>query len=335
MRVLNQLGPVVDDVLAAAMPDVEVEAVPMEGPVREDLRGDALLSFRRAKNLPQVATTVPWVHIAGAGVEGLAPEIFDGRTVTCSRGAHSVPIAEFVLAAIMAFEKRVPAIWVQEQPPGRWLGLDELEAQITSGELRAPDSIDAPPDRWGWMFMGEMTGKTVGIVGLGGIGSAVAERAIPFGMNVVATRRTAAPSPVPGVEIVTDLDELLARADHLVLSAPVTGATHHLLDEAAFAKVKPGVHIVNVARGVLIDEDALIRALDDGRVAMASLDVASVEPLPTGHPLYAHPKVRMSPHISWASSRRQQRVLAMFVENVQRVQRGEEPLGVVDLAIGY
>lgn len=336
MKVLNQMGPVVG-AMVAALPDVELEAVSLDGPVASDLKGDVLLSFRRASTMVEVAKHVPWVHIAGAGVEGLDPTIFsDDRIVTCSRGVHAIPIAEYVLGAIMAYERRIPALWVTDEPAGNWMPLDELEARIDAGEMAPPEEpVDVAPERWGWMWMGEMVGRTVGLVGLGGIGVAVAERALAFDMDVVAVRRSDASSPLAGVRLTSSLDEVLEQSDHLVVCAPATPSTANLLDDAAFAKVKRGVHVVNVARGSLIDEPALLRALDRGQVSRASLDVGVGEPLKSGHTFYSHPKVRLSPHISWTSPRRQQRVIEHFIENLRRSQRGEDLLGVVDQEHGY
>lgn len=337
MKVLNQMGPGVTRAIEEALPGTEVVAVPLEGAVEPGLCGDALISFRRASNLVDVARAVPWVHIAGAGVEGIDPALFeDGRVVTCSRGAHAIPMAEFVMGAIIAYERRIPAIWVDDKPAGPWLPLDLLEARIAAGELTPPeDPLLAVPANWGFMWMGEMTGKTVGIVGLGGIGVAVAKRALSFDMNVVAVRRSDAPSPLDGVEITTSLHDLLARSDHVVLCAPVTESTMNLLDEVALAAIKPGAHVINVGRGELIDEDALVRALDDGRVSLASLDVALGEPLESGHRFYSHPRVRLSPHISWTSPRRHARSVAVFTDNLVRSARGEPLEGVVEHGRGY
>src|SRR5206468_3524002 len=155
-------------------------------------------------------------------------------------------------------------------------------------------------ERWGRMTLGTLHGRTLGLVGLGGIGAAVAERALPFGMRVRACRRTAAPAPIPGVDVVGSLAELVASSDHVVLAAPSTPATRHLFDREVFAAMKPGAHLVNVARGALVEQDALRAALDDGRVAMASLDAVEPEPLPEGHWMYGHPRVRLSPHVSWS-----------------------------------
>ena len=156
-------------------------------------------------------------------------------------------------------------------------------------------AMHEPWERRGDPGLGTLTGKPLGLVGLGGIGAALAERALPFGMRVLALRRRPRPSEVPGVELASDLGELLREADHLVLAAPATAATHHLIDRDALAQVKPGVHLVNVARGTLLDQEALRAALDDGRVAMASLDTIEPEPLPAGHWLYSHPRARNHP----------------------------------------
>lgn len=337
MRVLNQMGPLIGRMIADGFPAAEVVPVPMDGPVDESLTGDVLLSFRRAATMVEVATHVPWLHIAGAGVEGLDPAVYaDGRVVTCSRGAHSIPIAEFVMATIIAYERRVPAMWVDAAPSGNWMPLDELEARIEAGEMAPPDDqVLAPPERWGWMWMGEMVGKTVGLVGFGGIGLAVAERALAFGMRVVGLRRTSAPSPLDGVEMVGSLAEVMAVSDHIVVCAPATPSTERMIDDTALAHAKAGAHLINVARGSLVDEDALVRALDSGRLSLASLDVAVGEPLAAGHRFFEHPRIRLSPHISWTSPRRQERVIDVFIDNLHRRARGDELVGVVDPEAGY
>jgi phosphoglycerate dehydrogenase-like enzyme len=152
---------------------------------------------------------------------------------------------------------------------------------------------------------------------------------------VRALRRSGAPSGVPGVEIARDLGSLLAGADHLVLAAPSTRETRHLLGAAALARVKPSLHLVNVSRGDLVDQDALRAALDDGRVALASLDCVDPEPLPAGHWLYAHPRVRVSPHISWSMPGALDLLIEPFVENLRRFAAGEPLLHRVDPRLGY
>lgn len=302
MRVLTQMGGGVADAIAAAAPDAEVVIVPLTGPVPPEIDGQALVASHRSDNLIELAGRgVEWIHFFGTGVDGMPPEILTGRTVTCSRGAGAVPISEWVLAMMLAFEKRLPDAWVGD-----------------------------PPEHWGWTQLGGLSGRTLGLVGLGGIGTAVATRALAFDMHVRAVRRTEAPSSVPGVTVVPTLGDLLAVSDHLVVAAPATPRTTHLLDDEAFSAVKPGVHLVNIARGTLVDQDALRAALDDGRVALASLDVCDPEPLPAGHWLYSHPKVRLSPHISWSNPALTARIVELLADNVRRFAAGQPLEGVVD-----
>ena len=250
--------------------------------------------------------SVAWTHVLGAGVDGFPFDALGDRVLTCSRGAAAVAIAEWVLAVMLAFEKSLPESW-----------------------------IDAPPARWNTASLGTLAGRTVGLVGLGAIGAEVARRVLAFDAKVAAVRRTRAPSSVAGVELVGDLHELLARADHVVIAAPATAGTHQLMDAQAFAALKPGAHLVNVARGSLVDQSALRGALHDGRVARASLDTVTPEPLPPGHWLYEHPGVRLSPHISWSAPSTMSRTLEIFVENLRRFRRGAALRGLVDPVAGY
>jgi phosphoglycerate dehydrogenase-like enzyme len=254
------------------------------------------------------AAGVQWVQLSGTGVDKVPTRLFEGRIVTCARGASAVPISEWVMATMLAFAKRL-----------------------------AETKLAEPPQYWNFPkpTLDRVEGATLGIVGLGGIGSAIAARALAFGMRVRALRRTDAPSPVVGVEVVRTLEELLSNADHVVLAAPATARTRHLIDSDAFAAMKKGVHLVNIARGALIDQDALRRALDDGTVAMASLDTVDPEPLPAGHWLYAHPRVLLTAHISWYTPQLLESAVEILVENIGRYERGEPLLHVVDPDEGY
>jgi phosphoglycerate dehydrogenase-like enzyme len=304
VRVINQLGARAADAMKAAVPGVEVIDAGTDPPP-PDLRADVLFGGWGPHTL-EYAQRVGWVHLAGTGIDSFPRELFDGRTVTNARGASAIPISEFVLAAMLAFEKHIPDTWIRE-----------------------------PPEHWNFAPLGWLNTRTLGLVGLGGIGVAIAERALPFGMRVRALRRRPEPSPVEGVEVVGSLDELLPEADHLVLAAPATPRTRHIIDAQALERVKPGVHLVNIARGALVDQDALRDALDDGRVAMASLDTVEPEPLPEGHWLYSHPKVRLSAHVSWASPAGMDRTLEIFLDNLRRYAAGEPVQHVVDPDEGY
>jgi phosphoglycerate dehydrogenase-like enzyme len=206
---------------------------------------------------------------------------------------------------MLAFEKHLPSVW------------------ISSSE----DWLDKS--------LGQLSGRTLGLVGLGEIGTATAKRALGFDMEVIACRRTKAPTPLPGIRLTTELDEVLAASDHLVIAAPATVATRHLIDARAFACMKRGVHLVNISRGTLVDQDALLTALDNEQVAMATLDVTDPEPLPDGHRLYSHPRARVSPHVSWSSPVSMRRSIELFEENVRRDRAGEALIGIVDTLEGY
>jgi phosphoglycerate dehydrogenase-like enzyme len=304
VKVLNELGHRIGDQIRAAVPDAEVIDVGPDPP-EPGLTADVLFGGWAPHSF-EYAQHVPWVQLSGTGVDKVPPELLTGRVVTCARGASAVPISEFVLGAMLAFEKRFPDVWLSEPPP-----------------------------HWNFDKLGGLAGRTLGIVGLGGIGAAIARRALPFDMRVVAVRRTAAASPVEGVELVPSLDALLEASDHVALAVPLTPRTERMLDAAAFAKVKPGMHLVNIARGRLVDQDALRVALDDGRVAMATLDTVDPEPLPAGHWLYEHPQVRVSAHISWASYTGLEMTVDLFVDNLRRFAAGEPLRDIVDPTEGY
>lgn len=308
IRVLNLLGESAADAARAAAPGAEILSHPADA-VPDDVRADVMFSTFSPSPLHDRLDEigVQWMHIPSTGVDNWPRHLLGGRTVTCARGASAVPIAEYCLAVMLAFEKDIPRIF-----------------------------LDDVPDHWNiHAGMGELADKTIGIVGLGGIGEAVARRAQAFGCRVRAVRRRPDLGAPDGVELAADLADLLASADHVVIAAPATSATEHLLDDEAFSVVKPGVHVVNVARGSLVDQDALRAALDDGRVAMATLDTVTPEPLPADHWMYSHPKVRVTAHISWGSPHGFARIMQAFAENLTRYVAGEPLVGVVDPHEGY
>lgn len=305
IRVINQMGAAVAEQLQRAQPDVEVIEFTGGDPpagIAADVFFGGYFAWDEITRWIDAAG-VRWVQFAGTGVDKVPERIYEGRTVTCARGASAVPISEWVMAAVLAWAKRMPQTWLRE-PPRHW-----------NFPTPALDSVAE---------------STLAMVGMGGIGSAIARRALAFDMRVQAIRRTDAPSPVEGVRIVRSMADLVADADHLVLAAPATAKTRNLVDAELLRQVKPGVHLVNIARGALVDQDALRIALDDGRVAMATLDTVDPEPLPAGHWMYEHPQVRLSAHISWYEPELQRAALEIFVDNLGRFARGEPLREVVD-----
>jgi phosphoglycerate dehydrogenase-like enzyme len=258
-----------------------------------------------------------WVHSATAGVERvLTPAARErGLAITNARGVFSEPIAEYVLMAILAVCRRLP----QQL---------ELQRERTWQPLEATELRDV----------------TVGIVGLGSIGRRVAELAGAFGARVVATRRSAgsrspgdAGDELLGVEVLAAdrLADLLGRSDFIVLALPLLPDTEGMFDERVLAQVKPGGWLINVARGRLIDERALVRALREGPLGGAVLDAFVDEPLPGSSPLYNLPNVIITPQTAWSSGRALDRSIELFCDNLARFAHGEELLNLVDPVAGY
>ena len=241
------------------------------------------------------------MHALSTGVDGFPFDLIEDRVLTCSRGASAVAISEFVLAAMLTFEKHLPEQWISNE------------------------------EDWRDAELGQLSGRTLGIVGLGEIGTATARRALGFDMDVLASRRTSAPAPFAGITVVPTLEDLLPASDHLVICAPATPATRHLIGADTIAAMKQGVHLVNVSRGALVDQDALLDALDSGQIAMAT----DPEPLPDGHRLYSHPRARVSAHVSWSSPVSARRSIELFEQNVRRYRACEPLSGVVDRDEGY
>jgi phosphoglycerate dehydrogenase-like enzyme len=300
------LDPIYTARLAAAVPEADVESIDPASQLGPDVRADGIIVPPSAPALGAFEARTPWVHVWGTGVERIPAEVFEGRTVTCSRGASAVPIAEFVLATMLAFEKHLPEIWVTRRP-----------------------------DHWYQAELGGLRGRILAVFGLGHIGRAVAAHGLAFGMSVRGARRRAGPSPLPGVDLVPDLGQLVAGAHHVVIAAPATAATHQVFTDTVFEAMTPGVHLVNIARGSLVDQEALQRALDSGRVSRASLDTTDPEPPPDGHWLFTHPSVRLSPHVSWSSPEVHAGILQKCVENVRALASGRPLAGVVDPIEGY
>ena len=310
--VASQLQPAFNAAIAAQLTDVEIVAAPPGPPSSLPDGANILIAapFRKAGGAltasppPGWPFDLRWIQLVSVGTDFYPDWLFEGPVVTSARGASATALAEFALMAIFAAAKRAPSLWI------------------------------ASPDAWAPVQLDLVEGATLGIVGFGAVGQALAPKAQALGLKVLATRRSLEPLGVEGVERV-ELADLFARSDHVVLAAPTTAETIGLVDRALLAKVKPGLHLINVARGALVDDEALLAALDDGRLSRATLDVTHPEPLPEGHPFYAHPKVWLSPHTSVFTPDTRTKLAAQFADNLHRFRQGRPLRDVVDPTLGY
>ena len=258
-----------------------------------------------------------WAHSASAGVGGALHPAMRGSDVvlTNSAGVYAEPMADTVLAMMLHFAR----------------GLDfAVRAQADARWDKGPFIAAGAPVR-------EISEGTLGLLGLGGIGEAVARRGRALGMRVAALRRSGRPGPA-GVEIVSGdgaLDRLLAVSDYLVVTVPLTEETRGMIGARELALLPRGAVLVNVARGEVVDEDALAAALAEGRLRGAGLDVFAREPLPPESPLWSLPNVLVTPHVSGASHGFWRRQAGLIAENLRRWAAGDPLLNVVDKNAGY
>jgi D-3-phosphoglycerate dehydrogenase / 2-oxoglutarate reductase len=256
--------------------------------------------------LLEAAPRLRIVARAGTGVDNVDVPASSARGVLVvnTPGANSISVAEHTLALMLALARLVPAA-DRAMKDARW-----EKKRFLGNELR---------------------GKVLGVAGLGRIGQEVARRARPFGMQILAHDPFISVEVAAGigsVELVS-LDALCERADYITLHLPLTPETRHLFDDARFARCKPGLRIINTARGELIDEAALARALHEGRIAGAGLDVLSAEPPPADHPLLSPPNTVFTPHMAGPTWQSWPRRFGNAYANIARVQRGEPPQWVV------
>ena len=186
--------------------------------------------------------------------------------------------------------------------------------------------------------MDEIAGQTVGIVGYGDIGRAVASRAHAMGMRVLALKRHAPASADPLIEQFfkpDDLAAMLAQCDDVVVAAPLTLETHHMIGDAAFAAMKPSAVIINIGRGPVIDQAALVRALTDKKIRGAGLDVFEQEPIPDGDPIYKFENVLVSPHCADQTKTWLQHAMSFFLQQYARFAAGQPLENIVDKHLGY
>jgi phosphoglycerate dehydrogenase-like enzyme len=255
-----------------------------------------------------------WVMTTAAGggaqvkAAGLDREALDRILFTTSAGVHGGTLAEFAVFGVLAGAKNLPRL-LADQRSHEW------------------------PDRWEMRQLDEMT---VLVVGLGGIGSECARRFSALGAQVWGTTRTG--ESVAGVDRLVPLDELEAAVSHvdaIVVTLPGTEQTRHLIGERVLSAVKPGAILASIGRGTVVDEAALLAALDEGRIGFAALDVFEVEPLEAASPLWDHPRVLVSPHTAALSGKEEERIARRFAADATRFLDGRALHAVVDTVEFY
>jgi glyoxylate/hydroxypyruvate reductase len=272
-----------------------------------------------AEDLARVVIDLPrlrWVHgtAAGAGEQvrnaDLPPEALERVTVTTSSGVHAIPLAEFAILGLLAIAKELPR-FVEDQRARAW------------PELRRP--------------LRELDGQTLLLVGLGDIGRETARLGKAFGMRTIGFRRSQGPPPthVDEVHGPQRLTELAGRADAMVVSLPLTDQTAGMIDRATIEALPPSCIFVNVGRGGVVDEPALVDALRERRIAGAVLDVFATEPLPDSSPLWSLPNVLVTPHAVALSARENERIVELFVDNLRRYLDGRPLHNVVEPGVYY
>jgi phosphoglycerate dehydrogenase-like enzyme len=254
---------------------------------------------------------VLWVHSRSAGLDKvLFPELVSSPVpLTNGSGVFSQSLGEFALAAILYFAKDLRRM-IRNQAAGIWEQFD----------------VD------------EISHQTVGIVGYGDIGRAVAKRVHPMGMTVLAHKRHPPQEHDPLIDefyASADLLKMLLRCDYIVVCLPLTPETHHMIGDAEFAAMKPNAVIINVGRGPVIDEQAMVRALTANRIKGAGLDVFEHEPLAPGDPMYRLENVLLSPHTADHTADWLNEAMQFFMDQYHRFSNGEPLQNVVDKSLGY
>ena len=298
------------DGIHTAVPEAEVVFIDPSKPLEENLEADCLLcvaSFLDGVEQVIAATKgLKWIHVFGTGIDGFPLEALGDTILTSARGASAVQVAEWAFTRILAARKNLPENWISAPSP-LWSIADNI---------------------------GAVQGQTLSIFGFGSIGRELAKRALAFDMKVLAMTRQS-PVSMDGVETADSLEALFAKADHLVLAAPATIETDNIVNTKTLNYLKPDAHLVNIARGSLVDENDLKLALESGKLARASFDAVQIEPLPADHWIYRHEKVFLSPHLAWCDMRVIDSISTSFLDNLVLFAKQEPLNNVVDKKAGY
>ena len=316
-KVIANLRPEMLKELAGTAPNVRIVPARGAGLAKEIVDADALVGVQLTPELFKQARQLKWLHISSAGVEphggqvGLFPELIDSNVVvTNAKNVYGPQIADHAFAFLLALTRRLnvtlPRQQLEEWPPGR-----------------------------GGTF--ELDGKTALIIGVGGIGSQIAQRAHGFGMKVIGVDiRDIPPGNYVQRVVPPDmLDAVLPEADVVFVAVPHTKKSEGMMGARQFELMKQGSYFIAMSRGKTYDLPALVKALDSKRLAGAGVDATEPEPLPKGHPLWKFPNVVITPHTSGGSDRLQERLDYLVKENIRRFGAGLPLLNVVDKKEGF
>jgi phosphoglycerate dehydrogenase-like enzyme len=308
--VYHRRGAELRALLRERVPDLEVAAGFDEATLAAHLAdAEALIAFQFPLEALPRAKRLRWIQLTSAGAEQVLParDALAGIVVTNTRGIHADLMADYALGAMVMLQWDFPRF------------LRDQQARAWEPRLALP-----------------LAGRTLLVVGAGAIGGEIARRAAVFGLRVVAVKRT--PGAVAGADEVVTCERLLdvlPRADFVVLVVPVTPRTVGMIGERELRAMRPTAFLINIARGSVVDERALVRGLGEGWIAGAALDVFAEEPLPSGSPLWALPNVVLTPHVAGEPADYARRVADVFADNVARLRRGETLRNVVDFERGY
>ncbi|MEA2120508.1 D-2-hydroxyacid dehydrogenase [Halovibrio sp. HP20-50] len=310
-EVLAQQQAQVSATLMAVLPDTEllfadsVEAVPINADI--DIVITPTLPW-----LPEALARLAsyrWLHFLSSGVEKIWAMDFDKTQtlMTKSSGVHGAPMSEYVIGAMLYFTKQFGSFHDQAQQA-----------------------------HWQRHWLGELTGGQLTVLGLGHIGQCLAKRAKAFDMQVVGTQRT--PREISHVDRIVELQQVgpeLARTDFLVVCLPLTQATRGVVSDKLLDQLKPGAVLVDISRGGVVNSEAVLRALDNGTLKGAALDVFEQQPLPVDSPLWKRSNLLITPHVSGTTPYYLERALAIFIENLRAYQQGKPLVTPVSVDAGY
>ena len=300
----------VADMLQDAPPEMDINFLPEGGSLSDHLSDVEILYGTVPESAFPHAKSLQWVMQPFVGVEGSMYPAFKESPITLvnSRRLYGPQLAEHAFALLLALTRGI-------------------NAQLNLMREK----------KWEWAPCVEVSGMTMGVLGLGGIGRAVAQRAKAFDFNVIAVD----PEPMDTPDTVDELGQLdwlpefLSRSEVLTVCCPITPQTHKLLSHAEFDALPEGCFFINVSRGKVVDEEALIAALESGKVAGAGLDVTYTEPCPPDNPLWTLPNVILTSHTAGASQNIAKRAMELFIDNMHKYVNGEPLTNVVDKEKGY